>query len=453
MDLGVLLSVPLESIAVRAVLATVGAVVLVRVLLRVGLRSPHARVATALAPAAALVAVVLLTGTAIRLPTVMLPADGAQTLPIPVHDGYLHFSPMAVPLLVGIWAAVAGWRLARRALALTRVRRQAQDWVDQSPPSSRVERIAANAAAALEVARPRIALRPSCAGGAYVVGARRPVVVIGADLVDVLDDEELEGVLAHELAHVRRRDTLVATALGTLRDLAFFVPGAGWAVRQLHRERELAADQMAVGVTRRPGALASGLLKVVENGPSRVACAALVPEGGLVDRVKVLVEDQPAPSRTRRASETTAVVVVVLAAVTTALIVPGTVAGPEREREAVALVWSATRAAPAAEVPTGEARAFDVYRRSSLELGPPDVAASTWMDERSYENRRTALRACGAQDCPAPARSMGLGLQPSSISVDEAPRESWQPRQVGNQESFDGLRLFWLQRGEQRTAD
>jgi Zn-dependent protease with chaperone function len=107
-------------------------------------------------------------------------------------------------------------------------------------------------ATALGIAVPRLAVVASCPGGAYVAGARRPVIVLGRDLLDQLDDAELEGVLAHELAHVKRRDNLVAIGLGALRDLVFFVPGGGWAVRQLHRERELAADQVAVGVTDRP---------------------------------------------------------------------------------------------------------------------------------------------------------------------------------------------------------
>ena len=101
-----------------------------------------------------------------------------------------------------------------------------------------------------------MAVLPTCPGGALVVGTRQPVVLIGQDLLDRLDDAELEGVLAHELAHVRRRDNLVSAALGAARDLTFFVPGGGWAVRQLHRERELAADQVAVAATGRPGALA-----------------------------------------------------------------------------------------------------------------------------------------------------------------------------------------------------
>ena len=459
MDLGVLLSLPVESIATRVMLAAVAAIVLVRLLLRVGLRSPRARVATALAPAAALVTLVLValsTGTALRAPTLMLPAEGVQVLPVPILDGFMHFAPITAPLLVGGWVVVAGWRLRRRAVRTLRVRSAALRAVEQrltGPAADRVERLVHRLAIDMAVSEPSVAVVPRCPGGAYVVGSSRPIMVVGADLVDQLDHDELEGVLAHELAHVRRRDNLVATTLGSLRDLAFFVPGGGWAVKQLHRERELAADQIAVQITQRPGALASGLLKVLEAGPARSnACAALVPSNGVVDRVRVLVTDHPAPSRMRRGSETVAVVAVVATATAAAFIVPTAIVGPQSERDAVALVWSAAGLpGEPAVVQTTEARAFTVYRRSQLEVGAnqPRMVRTT-LDEHSQENRRAALHACAAPDgsCPVPQRSVGLGLQPRPrITVDDALTSRWEATPVAGAEAAGGYGgLYWLAR-------
>lgn len=446
MDFGVLVAVPLESIVIRAVLATLGVVLIVRLLLLLGLRSSHARVATALAPAAALVVVVLLTGTSMRPPLLMFPAEGARAIPIPVRDGSLNFAPIAIPLLVGVWATVAGCRLSRRARSLLRVRREALAASGQRPGDAELQQLAARIAATLEVPAPQVVVRERCPGGAFVVGSREPVIVIGADLLASLDDEELEGVLAHELAHVWRRDTLVATALGALRDLTFFVPGGGWAVRQLHRERELAADQVAVRVTKRPGALASGLLKVIEVNPARhYECAALVPSGNLVDRVRVLVDDAPPLTRLRRSSETAAVVMVVMTATTAALTLPSALAGPEQQRDALAFVWSSTPAVTAAEVPTGEARAFEVYRRgSTVAEGATSTIAGPRLDERAQENRRGTLHACAAGSCPIPERTLSLRLQPTAGPVDDARSARWNATQVGRSDTADGFRLFWL---------
>jgi Zn-dependent protease with chaperone function len=449
-DLGVLLTLPVESIAIRAIVAAVLSVIAARLLLHTGLRAPGVRVASALVPAMALVGVFLLTGTSLRLPTLMLPAQSPDALPIPTQGGYLHFAPVAVPLLVGTWALIAGSRLVRRALQAVRIRAGAARALQDAARDVRLEAMCRRLATALGIAVPRLAVVASCPGGAYVVGARRPVIVLGRDLLDQLDEAELEGVLAHELAHVKRHDNLVAIGLGALRDLAFFVPGGGWAVRQLHRERELAADQVAVGVTDRPGALASGLLKVIDSGrASSPACAALAPPGDLVDRVRVLVDDPAPVSRARRGSEAAAVAAVVVTATAAALVVPNLVAGADRQRDAVAVLW--TNASPvAAEAPvfTAEARAFDVYRRSSLAIAEPSVVIFAGQDELGVENRRSTLRACsdGGASCPAPTARVGLGMRPQeTITVDTALTDRWRATPVAG-EASDGIGLYWLAR-------
>jgi Zn-dependent protease with chaperone function len=450
-DLGVLLTLPVESIAIRAIVAAVLSVIAVRLLLRTGLRAPGVRVATALVPAMALVGVFVLTGTSLRLPTLMLPAQSPDALPIPTQGGYLHFAPVAVPLLVGTWALIAGSRLVRRGLQAVRVRAGAAQALRDAERDVRLEAMTRRLATALGIGVPRLAVVASCPGGAYVAGARRPVIVLGRDLLDQLDDAELEGVLAHELAHVKRRDNLVAIGLGALRDLVFFVPGGGWAVRQLHRERELAADQVAIGVTDRPGALAGGLLKVIESGrtPSH-ACAALAPPGDLVDRVRVLVDDPAPVSRARRGSETAAVAVVVVTATAAALVVPNLVAGADGQRDAVAVLWTNAAPAAAAETPvfSAEARAFDVYRRSSLAIGEPSVVVFAGQDEHGVENRRSTLRACsdGGASCPAPASRVGLGMRPQeTITIDTAFTDRWRATPVAG-EATDGIGLYWLAR-------
>jgi Zn-dependent protease with chaperone function len=456
-DLGVLLTLPVESIAIRVVLATGAATLLVRLLLRSGLRAPGVRVATALTPAAAIAGVVALTWSSLYLPAIMLPAEGRGALPVPVQDGYLHFAPVTLPLLVGAWALVAGIRVVRRGRRARTMRDQGTRALAEGHRDPSLDELVGRLAAELRVPAPSVAVLPSCPGGALVVGSRRPVVILGRDLLDRLDDDELEGVLAHELAHVRRRDNLVSSLLGAVRDLTFFVPFGGWAIRQLHRERELAADQVAVGVTRRPGALASGLLKVLEVGPAQPhPCATLAPRAGLVERVQVLVEDARPLSPMRRSSEVVAVTSVVAAAVVVAIVLPSVFTGAERQRDAVAVLWStsAPAGAPSGEAATvvvGEPRAFDVYRRSSLDASSRELVTHAQLDEHRLENRRSTLRACGTEgaECPAPEPRVGVGLRPRpTITVDHALTNRWEAATpvVSGSTSGDGIRVYWLQR-------
>lgn len=84
-------------------------------------------------------------------------------------------------------------------------------------------------------------------------------------MVQHLDQRELEAVLAHELGHVVRRDYLVIWLATLLRDAFCYLPTSWLAYRQLQHEKELACDELAVGATNRPLALASALAKTWQD--------------------------------------------------------------------------------------------------------------------------------------------------------------------------------------------
>ncbi|HEX8539845.1 MAG TPA: zinc metalloprotease HtpX, partial [Cystobacter sp.] len=77
-----------------------------------------------------------------------------------------------------------------------------------------VERLAARAG----MPKPAIYLLPTRTPNAFATGRdpEHAAVAVTAGLVDLLDQRELEGVLAHELAHVKNRDTLIGTVAATL---------------------------------------------------------------------------------------------------------------------------------------------------------------------------------------------------------------------------------------------
>ncbi len=88
----------------------------------------------------------------------------------------------------------------------------------------------------------------------------RPAILFPAGLVAGLDDAELAGALAHELAHfvLRRRQWCSA---GTLQVLTLMSPLAGMAGEYLHREEEKACDALAVALTGQPACYAGMLTK------------------------------------------------------------------------------------------------------------------------------------------------------------------------------------------------
>lgn len=114
----------------------------------------------------------------------------------------------------------------------------------------------------LGVAAPAVRILPAGGPLAASGGLRRPTVVLSPWLIERLDERELDGVLAHELAHLARRDHLAGWLGRLLRDMMAYLPSSWYALRVLQEEEELGADAVAVEATRRPLAMASALGKV-----------------------------------------------------------------------------------------------------------------------------------------------------------------------------------------------
>jgi len=93
--------------------------------------------------------------------------------------------------------------------------------------------------------------------------ARRAALVVTTGLLDTMSRVELEGVLAHELLHVRNGDIAVSTLAATLVGP---VTGGRLTGLAVGRQRELLADVTGVALTRYPPGLAAALEKVRDGG-------------------------------------------------------------------------------------------------------------------------------------------------------------------------------------------
>lgn len=79
-----------------------------------------------------------------------------------------------------------------------------------------------------------------------VLGWLRPVILLPPATMMGLTPQQLEGMLAHELAHVRRHDYLVNIVQTIAETLLFYHPAVWWMSRQIRHERELCCDDLAV---------------------------------------------------------------------------------------------------------------------------------------------------------------------------------------------------------------
>ncbi|MCA1584266.1 MAG: M56 family metallopeptidase [Acidobacteria bacterium] len=143
-----------------------------------------------------------------------------------------------------------------------------------------------------------LALSPRVRGAA-VLGLRGPIIAISPSLAARLTDVELDQVIAHELAHVRRWDDL-ATVVQTAVDIVVgFHPALRAVQRRLHLEREMACDDWVVragGSAKRYAACLTRVASVQGSAGSLITPAALAPTQ-LASRVTRLLDPRRSRSR------------------------------------------------------------------------------------------------------------------------------------------------------------
>ncbi len=164
----------------------------------------------------------------------------------------------------------------------------------------RVERLSKQAG----MRKPDVAVSGMRVPNAFATGRsnKTAVVCVTEGLLETLDDDELDAVIAHELAHIKNRDFVVMTLASTIATVAFMIIRWGYlfaggnnrggggrilivllaaaliyvlsfiAMRFLSRYREYAADRGAAQITGKPMALASALQKItgkMDNIPKK----------------------------------------------------------------------------------------------------------------------------------------------------------------------------------------
>jgi beta-lactamase regulating signal transducer with metallopeptidase domain len=149
-----------------------------------------------------------------------------------------------------------------------------------------------------------------------VIGWLRPIVLLPAALLTGLTPKQIEGILAHELAHVRRHDYLINLFQVLAETLLFYHPAVWWMSRRVRLERERCCDEIAIALTEDRYSYAESLaaLEEIRLG-SRLALAARGSGGGqLLHRIKsILRRDDRAPFRAARLIVSTALLLLAAA--------------------------------------------------------------------------------------------------------------------------------------------
>ncbi|MGC3961463.1 MAG: M56 family metallopeptidase [Verrucomicrobiota bacterium] len=159
----------------------------------------------------------------------------------------------------------------------------------------RISLLVAEACRAVQLTRKiRVAVTDKLTSPA-VVGVIVPTLILPLSLFTTLTPTQIQFVLLHELAHIRRGDYLANLFQLFAEALLFFNPAVWWISHQIRREREACCDALAIELSGAPADYARTLVRVAENilQPAPTAAPAFGDDGressSLADRVQRLL--------------------------------------------------------------------------------------------------------------------------------------------------------------------
>ncbi|GHE54442.1 M56 family metallopeptidase [Roseivirga thermotolerans] len=95
-----------------------------------------------------------------------------------------------------------------------------------------------------------------------ILGFSRPTVLFPIGLIEGLSTEEVEAILYHELAHLKRNDFVINIIINVLQIVFFYHPAYWWMKSQLDNEREYATDELALKYSEKKLPMIKALAKV-----------------------------------------------------------------------------------------------------------------------------------------------------------------------------------------------
>jgi TonB family protein len=193
----------------------------------------------------------------------------------------------AVPWLTPLWMVGVLLMLTRHLAGCLAVQRLRVRGVCSVPESW--QREVAYWSGRLRISRPVQVLESCLADAPMVLGFVRPLILLPVGLLSGLSCTQVESILLHELAHIRRHDYLINALQGFVEGLFFYHPAVWWISRVLRTEREHCCDDVAVAMSGRAYEYALALAALEESRIIGRSPAVAATGGGLVKRIHRLL--------------------------------------------------------------------------------------------------------------------------------------------------------------------
>jgi len=227
------------------------------------------------------------------------PSTAAPSNSLPVTSGSRHESATpwlqrasallepVLPWIVGAWLVgvlalsvrlLGGWAQAQRLK-----RRLVK------PVADSCREMMKRLVQGLKISRPVQVLESALAKVPTAIGWIRPVILLPATALTGLTPKQLEAVLAHELAHIRRHDYLVNLIQTVIETILFYHPAVWWISRRIRVERENCCDDLAVAVCGDAVTYAHALTELEQLRGAAPQLAVAATGGSLLNRIRRLI--------------------------------------------------------------------------------------------------------------------------------------------------------------------
>jgi WD40 repeat protein/beta-lactamase regulating signal transducer with metallopeptidase domain len=200
-------------------------------------------------------------------------------------DWFRHGVTPALGWIVGGWGLGVAFLMLRLTVAWLELQRVQKQAVPMNAPDWKraVERLAAR----LEIHRPVRLVESRRIEVPSVIGWFRPVILLPVTALTGLPVSQVEALLAHELAHIRRHDYLANLVQTAAEILFFYHPVLWWISRRIREERENCCDDLAVAVCGDVQTYARALASM-EELRSQSALSLAANGGSLLQRIRRL---------------------------------------------------------------------------------------------------------------------------------------------------------------------
>jgi beta-lactamase regulating signal transducer with metallopeptidase domain len=215
-----------------------------------------------------------------------------------------------LPQIVLLWLAGVTFFSIRLLVSWTRVQRLAR--AESQPASPSWQRAISHLAEALRLRRAISLVQSAAVEVPTVIGWLSPMILLPASTLTGLTAEQIEMVLAHELAHIRRHDFFVNLLQTVVETLMFYHPAAWWISRRIRMEREHCCDDLAISVCGNPLQYARALTRLEELRAAQTELAVAANGGSLLMRIRRLVVQKESTGGAARWAAGAAVLAVVV---------------------------------------------------------------------------------------------------------------------------------------------